>query len=237
MRVLVVSDLHANPAALAAIREPFDRCLCIGDIVEYGPDPAPCIEWVRETNAVCVRGNHDHGAAQNVAVNGVSGFRYLTMVTRGATIAKLSPTDRRFLADLPTTQMLTLDGKRYLLVHASPRDPLDEYVPSEAKSWESRLVGIKADFVLVGHTHVPFRFEIGKTTVLNPGSVGLPRDGDPRASYAIIEDGRIELKRVEYDVEATIAAVQAADLDPLGKQLLTDAYRAGKYVPNGNGTH
>lgn len=235
MRVLVVSDLHANPAALAAIREPFDVCLCLGDLVEYGPDPAPCLDWVRANRAVTVRGNHDHGAAQNVAVNGLSGFRYLTMMTRRATIATLSAGDRRFLSELPTTQMLTIDGQRYLLVHASPRDPLDEYVPTDPAAWETRLAGVKADFVLVGHTHVPFYLRAGKSTVLNPGSVGLPRDGDPRASYAIIQDGKVELKRVAYDIEATVAAVQAAELDPAAKQLLTDAYRAGKYVHNGNG--
>ncbi len=234
MRVLVVSDLHANPVALAAIREPFDVCLCLGDLVEYGPDPAPCIEWVRANEAITVRGNHDHGAAQNVAVNGVSGFRYLTMMTRRATVANLSPTDRRFLADLPLTQMLTIGKLKFLLVHASPRDPLDEYVPSEAAAWEARLAGIKVDFVLAGHTHIPFKLQAGKTTVVNPGSVGLPRDGDPRASYAIIEDGHVELKRVEYDVEAIVAAVQATDLNPTAKHLLADAYRAGKYVPNGH---
>jgi len=234
MRVLVVSDLHANSAALAAVQETFDVCVCLGDLVEYGPDPASCIEWVRANKAITVRGNHDHGTAQNVAVHGISGFRYLTMMTRRATVAKISPTDRRFLADLPLTQMLTIGKLKFLLVHASPRDPLDEYVPSEATAWESRLTGIKVDFVLAGHTHIPFTLQAGQTTVLNPGSVGLPRDGDPRASYAIIEDGKVEMKRVEYDIEATIAAVQATDLNPMAKQLLTDAYRAGKYVHNGH---
>ena len=100
MRILVVSDLHANPAALAAVREPFDACLCLGDLVEYGPDPGPCIEWVRQNRAVTVRGNHDHGAAQEVDVQGASGFRFLTMASRKATAKKLTAADRRFLADL-----------------------------------------------------------------------------------------------------------------------------------------
>jgi putative phosphoesterase len=244
LRILVVSDLHANPAALAAIREPFDACLCLGDLVEYGPDPAACIDWVRQVGAVTVRGNHDHGAAQEVETQGLSGFRYLTMATRKTTLPRLSPEDRRFLADLPTSRMLTLDGKRFLLVHASPRDPLDEYVPAEREAWAARLAGLKVDFLLVGHTHLQFALDVGSTMVVNPGSVGLQRDGDPRARYAIIENGRVELKRLEYDVEETIRAVTDSPLDPLAKQLLAEVYRVGRYVPispanggNGNGVY
>ena len=231
MRILVVSDLHANPAALAAVRERFDVCLCLGDIVEYGPDPVSCIQWVRDVGAITVRGNHDHGAAQEVETQGLSGFRYLTMATRRATSPRLSPQDRRFLADLPTSRMLTLGGMRFLMVHASPRDPLDEYVASDAESWAPRLAGVQADFVLAGHTHIPCHLKIGNVTVVNPGSVGLQRDGNPRAKYAIIEDGKVELKEVDYDAESTIAEVQNGPLEPMAKKLLTEVYRVGRYVP------
>ncbi len=241
MRILVVADIHANRPALDALAgERFDACLCVGDLVEYGPHPAACIDWVRTHATACVRGNHDHGAAQNVPVSGVVGFRYLTMVTRRATVAALAPTDRRFLADLPITRMLTLGGKRFLLVHASPRDPLEEYVPSDPKAWAERVASVKADFVLAGHTHQQFQFRLPNTTVLNPGSVGLPRDGDPRARYAIIDDGKVELKQAEYDVEAVIADVMASDIEETAKGQLADVYRLGKYqfsppAPHANG--
>jgi putative phosphoesterase len=231
VRILVVSDLHANPPALAAVREPFDVCLCLGDLVEYGPDPGPCVEWARATCAVTVRGNHDHGAVQDVEVQGISGFRYLTMASRQATAAKLSDADRRFLADLPTSHMLTLGGKKFLLVHASPRDPLDEYVGADPAAWAVRLGGVKVDYLLVGHTHLQFSLQAGSTTVVNPGSVGLQRDGDPRARYAVIEDGKVELKQVEYDVEKVVAALVDSPLEPPAKRLLAEVYRAGKYVP------
>ena len=230
MRILIVSDIHANSAALAAIDEPHDVCLCVGDLVEYGPDPTACIQWARENTLVTVRGNHDHGAAQNVAVQGTSGFRYLTMATRGYTIDSLNPTDRRYLATLPTSRMLTLDGKRFFLVHASPRDPLDEYVQQTAEAWEPRIQGLDADFVCVGHTHQQFALQVGKTTILNAGSVGLPRDGDPRCRYAIIKDGIPELKQIDYDIERTIEQVEATPLDPHAKQLLKNVYRHGQYV-------
>ena len=242
MRLLVVADLHANPAALDAIREPFDAVLCLGDLVEYGPDPKAVIDWVRGRQAVCVRGNHDHGAAQNVDVHGVSGFRYLTMATRPFTRRRLTECDRRFLAELPTSRHVTVGGLRFLLVHASPRDPLDEYMPPDEEVWASRLKGVTADFVCVGHTHQQYTLKVGGTTVVNPGSLGLPRDGDPRARYAIIEDGAVRLCQAEYDIEATVRAVRSTDLPGQAKSMLADVYREGRYVhptglplPPGNG--
>jgi putative phosphoesterase len=236
MRILVVADIHANRAAIEAIREPFDACLFLGDLVEYGAEPAECIDWVRTHCCQGVRGNHDHGAAQNVDLFGTVGFRYLTRATRAGTVARLSAADRKFLTALPTTAMLTLGGLRFLLVHATPRDPLEEYAPPDPAVWQQRLAGVKADFVCVGHTHQQFALPVGNTTVLNPGSVGLPRDGDPRARYAVIDDGRVELKQVEYDVEATVAALMASDYEPEAKRQLADVYRLGKYTfPNGNG--
>jgi putative phosphoesterase len=228
MRILVV-----------AVQEPFDACLCLGDIVEYGPDPEYCIDWVRRNASKAVRGNHDHGCVQNVEVPGLGGFRYLTKVTRQVTIPKLNPADRKFLADLPTTSSFMLDGLRFLLVHASPRDPLEEYVLLDPKLWEARIKGLKVDFVCVGHTHQQFVLPIGNVQVLNPGSVGLPRDGDPRARYAIIEDRKVELKQVAYNIESTVSAVMAGPLEDEAKTQLAEVYRLGKYqyVPmNGNGS-
>ncbi len=234
MRILVVADLHANPAALAAVREPFDACLCLGDLVEYGPDPKAVLDWAKGNVTACVRGNHDHGAAQNVDVQGVSGFRYLTMATRPFTRSRLTECDRRYLAELPTVLHVAVGGLKFLLVHASPRDPLDEYMPPDPEVWASRLRGVTADFVCVGHTHQQYTLKVGATTVVNPGSLGLPRDGDPRARYAVIEDGRVSLRQVEYDIEATVRAVAATDLTPEAKTMLADVYRAGRYVhPSG----
>lgn len=230
MRILVVADIHANPAALAAVAEPYDACLCLGDLVEYGPDPRAVLDWARGHVTAAVRGNHDHGCAQNVDVQGVAGFRYLTMATRQFTRSRLTECDRRLLAELPTVAHVTVGGLRFLLVHASPRDPLDEYMPPDAEVWAHRLRGVSADFVCVGHTHQQYTLSVGTTTVLNPGSLGLPRDGDPRARYALIEDGRVTLRQIEYDVEATVRAVGRTDLDPRAKAMLADVYREGRYV-------
>ncbi|MCS6867112.1 MAG: metallophosphoesterase family protein [Gemmataceae bacterium] len=242
MRVLVVADIHGNRAALEAIREPFDACLCVGDIVDYGPEPAACIEWVKAQATYAVRGNHDHGVAQNVEIHGTGGFRYLTSVTRPLSIASTTPQQRRFLADLPTSRMFWLGGKRYLLVHATPRDPMDEYAPPDPEFWKPRLAGLNVDYVIVGHTHIPYTLQVNGTRIINPGSVGLSRDNDPRASYAIIDGDEVQLKRTIYPIDQTLRAVEAVTTDPVARQMLSDVFRTGclptRWQKNGhtNGT-
>lgn len=228
MRILLLADIHANWAALQAIEEPHDLCLCVGDNVDYGLEPTPCIDWVRQRCAHAVRGNHDHGAAQNVVTTGLTGFKYLSGVTRTLTRQLLGESDRRFLAELPVTRYVTLDGLRFLLVHATPRDPLEEYLGPDPEQWARRLDGVDADIICVGHTHVPFSLEVNGKRVVNPGSVGLPRDGDPRASYAVLEGRHVELKRIEYPVETAVNVIQESSLPEQAKTLLTEVYRTGQ---------
>ena len=228
MRILLVADIHGNWPALKAIDEPHDVCLCLGDLVDYGLEPVPCVDWVRRNARFSVRGNHDHGVTQNVSVKGATGFKYLTSVTRPLSRSALGPGDLRYLATLPLTQVVTLEDTRFYLVHATPRDPLDEYAPPDAALWERHLEKVDADLVCVGHTHYPFILEIGNKLVVNPGSVGLPRDGDPRASYAILEDHKVELKRIEYPVEDAVAAAQASPLPEAAKDLLAEVLRTGR---------
>ncbi len=228
MRILLIADIHANWAALQALQEPHDICLCLGDLVDYGLEPVPCIDWVRQHCAHTVRGNHDHGAAQGVVIIGQTGFKYLTTVTRPVTRQLISETDRRFLADLPVTRYVTFERTRFLLVHATPRDPLEEYLAGDPEQWAKRLEHVDADFICVGHTHVPYVLGVNGKRVVNPGSLGLPRDGDPRASYAVIDNGRVELKRIEYPVEAAVGVVEQSALPDQAKALLAEVYRTGR---------
>jgi putative phosphoesterase len=233
MRILVIADVHGNwPALQAVAAEPHDLCLCLGDLVDYGLEPGPCIQWVREKAAHVVRGNHDHGAAQNVLVTGKAGFRYLTGVTRTLTREKLSAEELQYLGRLPVTKTVSIDNTRFLLVHASPRDPLDEYAPADPDFWGRRLAQIDVDVVCCGHTHHPYVLEVGEKLVINPGSVGQPRDGDPRASYAVIEDFKVELKRVEYDVEKTLATIDESALSEGDREMLKEVFRRGASVLN-----
>jgi putative phosphoesterase len=228
MRILLLADIHGNWPALQAIDEPFDLCLVLGDLVDYGLEPSPCIQWVMDhAPAYSVRGNHDHGVAQQVSVQGRAGFKYLTAITRPLTQERVSTAERRFLGSMPTTKRFTLDNTRFLLVHATPRDPLDEYAIADADFWSRRLEDVDAHVICVGHTHHPYVVEVGDKVVINPGSVGQPRDGDPRASYAIIENQRVELKRIEYPVENTVRVVQESNLPEPAKALLAEVFRTG----------
>lgn len=230
MRILLTADVHANGPALEAVREPFDACLFLGDLVDYGPDPRPCLEWVRANAAHCVRGNHDHGAAHGVAVYPASrcSFKALTLATRSWGRSLMTEADRRMLAAWPAVKLVTLAGLRFLLVHGSPRDPLDEFAPAEVEFWRKRLEGFDVDVVCCGHTHQQYAITVGDTLVVNPGSVGLPREGDPRAAYAILDGGKVLLRRVEYDVEETVRQVEASRIDDDAKELLTTVYRTGE---------
>jgi putative phosphoesterase len=229
MRILVMADVHGNwPALQAVVAQPHDICLCLGDLVDYALEPSPCIAWVRDNAKYVVRGNHDHGVAQDVRISGRTGFKYLTGVTRTLTRELVKEDDLRFLSRLPLTRMVTFENTRYFLVHATPRDPLDEYAPPDEEFWKRRLQNVEAEVVCVGHTHVPYVLEVGDKLVINPGSVGQPRDGDPRASFAVIEDYKVELQRVEYPFEETIATVQASTLPDPAKELLAEVFRTGK---------
>ena len=236
MRILVVSDIHANWAALAAIDEPHDVCVCLGDLVDYGPDPAACVRWSMGHAHYAIRGNHDHGVSQGIPVVGEKGYRYLTSVTRPLVWEALGADERRYLLQLPVTLRATLGDKRFLFVHATPRDPLDEYLMKDPKTWAKRLLNVEADVVCVGHSHAQFNMVVDGVLVLNPGSVGQPRDGDPRAAYAVIEDNKVELKRIDYPVEQTVARIEASGIPPRAKLLLAHGLRNGR-LPDGLVAH
>jgi putative phosphoesterase len=227
MRILLLADIHANWPALQAIQEPHDVCVCLGDLVDYGLEPAPCIDWVRRNAHLVVRGNHDHAVAQDVRVNGRTGFKYLTGVTRPITRERLGEDDMRYLSRLPLTRTVTFGDTRFLFVHATPRDPMDEYAPADPEFWARRLADVEADVVCVGHTHQQYVLEVGGKLVINPGSVGQPRDGDPRAAYAVIEDNRVDQKRIDYPIEDAVRVILESSLPEQAKVMLTDVYRHG----------
>lgn len=227
MKILILADIHANWQALSAINETFDACLFLGDLVEYGVEPIPCIEWVRAHATYAIRGNHDHSVAQRVPPPVGSGFRELAGATRRIHWDVLRPSHLKYLSQLPVTQNFTLDGVRFHLVHATPRDPMDEYLAADPEAWRGRLANINADFLCVGHTHIPFHLDLGDCQILNPGSVGQPRDGDPRAAYAVIENGKVELKRVEYDIEAAVRQIELSGIESRLVELASQVLRTG----------
>ena len=207
MNVGVLSDIHANRIALEAVASDLpavDRLLCAGDVVGYNPWPGDCVEWVRDREVPTVMGNHDRAVASGTA------FRFNGMARAGVAHASEQLTDDQieWLRDLPEERTL-LDG-RVRVVHGHPEDP-DRYTyPREFGP--DLLDGAEA--LVMGHTHVQHHEVYEGGVVLNPGSVGQPRDGDPDAAYAVLDldDPSVEERRVSYDVERVIEAVEEAGL-------------------------
>ncbi|WP_418282674.1 metallophosphoesterase family protein [Halorubrum sp. DTA98] len=212
MKVGLISDVHANLPALAAVLDnmpPVDDVVCAGDVVGYNPWPAACLDRVREVASVTVQGNHD------ATVETPERYRANRMAERGLEHARatLSESDLAWLRALPRTA--TFDGGRYLLVHSHPSPDRDgAYVYPESFSTLARYLDDYAGVVL-GHTHVQAAESIDDgRLVVNPGSVGQPRDGDPDAAYAVLDTDRneVDLRRTAYDRDRVRAAVEEAGL-------------------------
>lgn len=209
MKIVIISDLHGNLAALNALPErDFDELWCVGDLVDYGPNPHEVVEWVRRQAKVVVRGNHDHAAGFSVDPQCSAPFKKLAESTLRFTQAVCAQADFEFLRSLPVRRELTLGSTDFYLVHAMPSDPLFGYCPEESDLWKEEAKRINADVLIVGHTHTPFLRHEGNTTILNPGSLGQPKTGRPLACYAVWQDGKILLKEFEYPIAEAIRGIR-----------------------------
>lgn len=242
MRYLVISDLHSNWEALQAVlgdaRGQYDRIVCCGDLVGYGPDPNAVVDWARDNLHAVVRGNHDR------ACGGMEDLEWFNPVARAASVwttARLTPENYDYLRQLPAGP-LPADG--FQLIHGSPLDE-DEYLIS-ATDARNAFDYLETSVNFFGHTHLqcgyawangyfqtmrqldPFQGEVWHRLdgdgiyLINAGSVGQPRDGDPRAAFALYDNEAREVvqRRVRYDHKATQRKIEAAGLpDVLGSRL------------------
>jgi len=243
MRILILSDIHANftalEAALTQAAGRWDVAVCLGDIVGYGPDPAEVSEKIRSIAQACIRGNHDK------AVAGIMSTEDFNPVAKAAvdwTRSQLSPQLMKWLAELPHGPMESHD---LVLVHGAFQDE-DEYVFTPAQALEG-LLDSTAAVTFFGHTHhqggfsylddnlevlqirpranelfAPLRIEADKRYLLNPGSIGQPRDADPRASFAIADlaNQTVEFWRVPYEIGKVQSRMRKAGLpEPLVQRL------------------
>ncbi|MFC1929721.1 metallophosphoesterase family protein [Chloroflexota bacterium] len=222
MRSAIIADIHGNLAAFSAVlndiarREDVAEIWSLGDIVGYGPDPHECLVLLRQCNHIGIAGNHDLAA---IGKADLAIFNPDAAAACRWTAQQLSVEDKEYLEGLP----LTVQKEDLTLVHGSRREPAWEYILSTGVALENSAF-FSSQVCLVGHSHSPavfkqdgdtaslmrFRTNVGillgqNRLIINPGSVGQPRDGDPRASYVIYDSdiGMFRLYRVEYDVEAT----------------------------------
>ena len=231
MRIAILADIHSNLEALSAVltdaREQgaVDEIWCLGDTVGYGPDPNACLDTVLSMDHVLVAGNHDLAVVGKISL---ADFNPYAAEANRWTATQLSHEYSDQLANLP----LRVERTPFTLVHGSPRDPVWEYViyPDVTQACFDHFT---TPYCLVGHSHIPFICRQGQRVaelvsvtlgspvplgqerlIVNPGGVGQPRDGDPRASYAIYhaEENSMEFRRVSYDVVATQRKMRLAGL-------------------------
>jgi predicted phosphodiesterase len=253
MKIAVISDIHSNLAALQAVladieQRQVDEIICLGDVLGYGPNPRECLDLIMERCSVCLCGNHDQAVFYEPSNFNVAAETACYWTRRELEQDKESPNRKKrweFLGKLPVRHEIG----QMLFVHGSPRRPVNEYLfPEDAYSNPSKLIsnfermnGKQACFV--GHTHVPgvfyddpyfeppdeltepFRYEVCEfeRAIINVGSVGQPRDRDPRASYVTITDDLVEFLRVEYQVEQTADRIRSnGELDQFLAERLID---------------
>jgi putative phosphoesterase len=239
MKVLVLSDVHGNWPALEAVlsAEPdTDRIVCLGDLVNYGPQPAECVAWAMQLNqhSRVIQGNHDLAFGAETGPGCSTAYQILAEAMQAATASLLSDQMRHFLVGLQPLQKFRWEGMNCVACHAIPTDPLYGYLGERAGMtlWESELAKAqRPDMLFVGHTHVPMITQFQRTLVINPGSVGQPRDGDPQAAYAVWQDTAVSLCRVGYDVEQTVRRLGKLELEPHVERRLADELRTGGRVP------
>jgi putative phosphoesterase len=228
VRIAVISDIHSNYDALRAVLSAigdYDALLCLGDLVGYGAQPNEVVSEIRSLKPkAIVMGNHDYA----VSTGDTSGFVQHAVQAVEWTRNKISPENLRHIASLRAKTTFTVDGVKIALAHGSPRDPLNEYIyPGTAEFILRSLVEVSGGTILLlGHTHVPFLRKFDSTLLGNPGGVGQPRDGDSRASYAILEpfaEPEFQIYRVEYDIDAAARKIVAGGLP----RLLADRLYAG----------
>jgi len=225
MKTLILSDIHANLPALEAVLKAetdFDACLFLGDVVDYGPFPNECIKFLRDEMDVGVLGNHDNALAFDVDCGCRGDFRQFSEETRAWHKTLLRESDLALLRALPPLAKTHIGGESLYLAHATPQGDLFRYLVDD--EIESAADDIGTEFVLLGHTHVQFKKYVGATLVVNPGSVGLARDC-ARACYAVLLDGKIHLRSVEYDVERTIGELRRSPISDASKKGLEGVLR------------
>ena len=211
----VISDVHANLEALQAVIEEIGGAdvYCLGDLVDYGAQPNEVVQMIRQRKIPSLLGNHDQAAA----TGDTSLFNPRAAMSSVWTRKALTDENADFLRSLPQEMRPELGVETYF-THGSPDDRLWEYVDPRTHGdlFGHYLDKMKVRLMGLGHTHVPYVWKEDGRTVFNPGSVGQPRDGDWRASFAELDvegrDVKVEIRRVEYDREGAAAKIRAAGL-------------------------
>lgn len=225
MRLGLVADIHSNLHALRAVRERLDALgvdavVCAGDIVGYGAFPNECCAAVSHMADLAVVGNHDLAAL----TRDMRGLNPYAAAASRWTSDQLGPEASTYLSGLKEKASLETPGRPVAVMHGSPRGAREYVFEDDAADWMLEETG--AGLLVLGHTHVPFVARFAEGMVVNPGSVGQPRDGDPRASFAVYDQSSsvCTVVRAVYDVDGAAEAIRAAGLP----RILAERLKVGK---------
>lgn len=226
MEIGVVSDIHANLPAFESVLEQLREravadIICAGDIVGYYGSPNEVVKMFKKNSIKAVRGNHDDAVLNGTPQDLQDSARFTVNWTRKA----ISREAKSYLRSLPITRTDKVEDTTIYVAHGSPRSPLTDYIYEDDidPGYIDKNFAYSPDIVVHGHTHLSYVTEVGQTTFVNPGSVGQPRDGEPSASYAIIDTkyGTAARYRTEYDISKTIETLEKNGLpSDLGRRLL-----------------
>jgi protein phosphatase len=231
MKVAIISDIHANAAALRAFPESFDELWVIGDLVNFGPHPGEVVDWVRKNAHCVVRGNHDHAVGYGTDPRCIPAYQAMAAETGQYSASVLSEGQKEYLRLLPLTIDRSIAGMRFHLCHATPADPLFGYM--EETEWTAAVISTRADTLVAGHTHEPLLRKLGRVTHVNPGSLAGLRVSSPQASYAIWEDGQLHLRRYSYPFEETISAIESMPISHAVQEQLSELITTGDLTVGG----
>lgn len=226
-RIAIISDIHGNFEALKALPNHYDELWVLGDLVNYGPQPAEVIEFVRKRATLVVRGNHDDAVAFDRDPQCSPAFQRAAEETRRYTASVLTDKHKGYLADLPHFRWVRRGRWTFYLCHAMPSDPLHKYCGEDVQKWRQELAAVGTDFLFVGHTHLQFSLREGEQWVVNPGSLGQPKMGTPRAGYAIWENGSVRLQSFAYPVQKTVTRVRSMAVSVSTQEFLAGVLRSG----------
>ena len=216
MRIAFISDIHSNIEAFDAVlddiaKQRLKHIYCLGDIVGYGANPNEVVEKIRKLNIPCVQGNHDFAAPD---LKDIDKFNPYAQEALRWTNKTLKTEHKEWLKKLPQKNTMTIAGKKFFMAHGSPDDPIWEYIFPTTPEARLKTFLQHGDIIALGHTHIPFVKKFGAKLVLTPGSVGQPRDGNPEASYAILDTEllSVTIPRVEYDIETAARKIISSKL-------------------------
>jgi putative phosphoesterase len=241
MRIAILSDIHANITALEAVlddvkQQHVEATYCLGDLVGYAPFPNEVIDRIQSDAIPTIMGNYDDGVGHDRDECGCA-YRdpeeqRLGDISLQWTKKTVTPERKAFLQSLKAEIRFEADGKRFRLVHGSPRR-MNEYLFEDRplSSFQRLAATSEADVLVFGHTHKPYTKCVDNVLFVNAGSIGRPKDGDPRACYVVLDtsgDVNVEFHRIPYDVQTVATAIRQSELPD---HFATDVATGGAPIP------